>query len=153
NVRNLDAARRCGGRAEVLVADEVGRPLDAGQHGDVLLDDVADEVAEHAPVHDAVDADIDLDAVRAEPAFGDVQAEVRDLARQHGRARALPALGVRAFAEHRVAVADGGRLHPRAVLAALRHVADEIRRAGLQDLDAVVGGVALAFAAAPRGFR
>src|SRR5690606_39293359 len=80
-------------------------------------------------------------------------AEVRDLARQHGRARALPALGVRACAEHRVAVDDGGRLHPRAVLAALRHVADEIRRAGLQDLDAVVGGVALAFAAAPRGFR
>src|SRR3954468_20383964 len=69
-----------------------------------------------------------------------MKSPVGDLAGEHRGARALAAFGVGASAQDRVAVDDRRALHPRAVLAERRRVADDVRGAGLENLHAAVGG-------------
>ncbi len=73
-----------------------------------------------------------------------VVAPVGDAAGEHGGAAAFAAFGVGASAQHRVAIDDGRRFHPGAVLAAGRDVAHLVGRAGVHDLRAQAGGVFLA---------
>src|SRR5215471_11145224 len=73
-----------------------------------------------------------------------MESPVGNLPRQHRGTGAFTPFSVSACAEHGVAVHDRGALHPRAVLAYRRRVADDIRRAGLQDLHAAVGRELLA---------
>src|SRR4029079_3728471 len=98
--------------AECLVRTRTGLAEPSGEHRYPFLNDVADEVAEHAPVHERVDVDRYLHGVSAAPVFIAMKTEVRDLAGEHRGARALAAFRVGAAAEHRVAVDHRGRLHP-----------------------------------------
>jgi hypothetical protein len=108
------------------------------------LHDVAGEVAEHAPVDHRLDRHAHVHAVRAAARLVPVQPPVWDLAGEHGRARALAPFGIGTRAEHGIGVDDGRRLHPREVLAESGHVAGQIRRARLEDLDAFTDGKRLA---------
>jgi hypothetical protein len=72
----------------------------------------------------------------SEAALRHVVAPAGDATGDAGGAGALAAFRVGAGAEDGVAVDDGGRFHPRTVLAAHRHVADLVGRAGGELLDA-----------------
>src|SRR4029078_5311180 len=77
-----------------------------------------------------------LDLVGGQAALGAVEAPEGDAAGDAGGTGALAAFRVGARAQHGVAVDDGGGFHPGAVLAAHRHVARLIGRAGGELLDA-----------------
>ena len=70
-------------------------------------------------------------------ALVEMEAEVRNLAREHRRARALAALGIGPRPEDRVAVDDRRGLHPGAMLTARSLEAGKIGRAGLEHADAM----------------
>jgi hypothetical protein len=137
DVIHLDAAGRGRRGAEVLQPDDLGPVVRANDDGNPFLHHVADEVSQHAPVHHGVDGHPYFDAMGAEPVFVPVQTPVRNASGEHRRARALASLGVRACADHRVAVDHRGGFHPGAMLPSGRDVARQIRRARLEDLDAL----------------
>ena len=144
DVVHLDAARGCGRRAEMLVANQVGLEL-AVEHRDLLADHFAAEITQHAPVHHGLDLEVDFDQMGTQPILIEMKTPVRDLAGEHCRAGALAPFRIGSRADHGVAIHHRGGFHPGAVISLLRHVAREVGRAGLQDLHAAAGDVCLAF--------
>src|SRR5215831_12695689 len=128
----------------MLVSHEIRPPVPADENRDVLLHDVADEVAKHSPVHHRLNRNLDVDEMRTVPEFVAMKSPVGNLARQHRSTGALTSFTVGARAEHRVAIDNGGALHPRAVLSWLRRVADHIGGARLENLHSAIGSELLA---------
>jgi hypothetical protein len=84
----------------MLELDEHRADQSAGEHGDFVLHDLAEPVAQQSPVHDVFNRDRDFDKVGAAAVDIEVEAPVRDAAGQGRSAGALLAFGVGASAEH-----------------------------------------------------
>ncbi len=137
HVIHLDpaGARRRG--TEMFQLDLARLRRQSTERRDVLLDHLADRVPEQAPVHHVVDRHPHIDEMGGEPVLRDVQPEIGNAPGDTRCPRALAPLGVGARAEHGVAIDHGRGFHPGAVLAHHRHVADLIRRAGGEHVDAL----------------
>ena len=119
---------------------------DAVEDRNALLHHFTDVVAEQPPVRGILDFDFNFDQVGAKTIPVQMVPPVGNLTGEHRGAGALAALGIGASAEHRIAVDDGRRFHPGAVLAFHRDVADLVRGAGVEELHAEPADEGLALA-------
>ena len=109
DVIHLNTPRRRGRSAEMFMTNQVGLAVLSHEHRDVLLDDVADEVAQHAPVHHIFSRQLHFDPMGTETLIVLVKTKVGIF--PVSIAELVPRSLVLVPRHHRVAV-HPGRFHP-----------------------------------------